>query len=97
MPWDSFDLDGLDPDAVDGFKLIGRLFARRRRQLGMTRHTLELVSGVDQTVISRLETGRLRGIRWSRLAKIVAALGGIGESDPPPAWWTGEKPTPYYG
>ena len=24
MPWDSFDLEGSDPDALDGFKLIGR-------------------------------------------------------------------------
>ena len=92
---DSFDLEGSDPDALDGFRLLGRVFKQRRHRLGMTQHTLELVSGVDQTVISRLETGRLRGIRWSRLAKIVAALGGIGESDPPPRWWVKGLPPPY--
>jgi transcriptional regulator with XRE-family HTH domain len=95
MPWDSFDLVGSDPDALDGFRLIGRLFQRRRHRLGMSQQMLELVSGVDQTVISRLETGRLRGIRWSRLAKVVAALGGIVESDPPPRWWMDGLPPPY--
>jgi transcriptional regulator with XRE-family HTH domain len=95
MSWDSFDVGRADPGAVDGFKLLGRSFARRRRRLGMTQQTLELASGVDQTVISRLETGRLRGIRWSRLAKIVAVLGGIGESDPPPRWWSEGRRPPY--
>ena len=95
MPWDSFGTDGSDPGAHDGFRLIGRLFRRRRHRLGMTQATLELVCGVDQTVISRLETGQLRGIRWSRLAKIVAALGGIGESDPPPRWWSEGRAPPY--
>ncbi len=96
MSWDSFDPAGADAGAREGFRLIGRLFQRRRHRLGMTQATLELVSGVDQTVISRLETGQLRGIRWSRLAKIVAALGGIGESDPPPRWWAEGGPPPYF-
>lgn len=95
MPWDSFDLEDSDQTARDGFRLIGRLFQRRRHRLGMTQRTLELVSGVDQTVLSRLETGQLRGIRWSRLAKVVAALGGIGESDPPPRWWAEGRPPPF--
>ncbi len=95
MAWDSFDIDDAEPDVLDGFKIIGRMFARRRRRLGMTQQTLELASGVDQTVISRLETGRLRGIRWSRLAMMVAVLGGIGESDPPPRWWAEGRRPPY--
>ena len=94
MPWESFDITRSDPDTLDGFRLIGRLFQRRRHRLGMSQRTLELVSGVDQSVISRLETGRLRGIRWSRLAKVVAALGGIGETDPPPRWWREGLPPP---
>jgi predicted transcriptional regulator len=40
----------------------------------MTQQHLENVSGVDQTIISRLENGRLLSIRFVRLAAIVGAL-----------------------
>ena len=34
-------------------------------------------SGIDQTVISRIENGKQYGIRWSRFALLVDALGGF--------------------
>lgn len=54
---------------------------------------LEAQSGIDQTVISRLENGRQYGIRWSRFALLVDALGGLG---PLPARepWPGLPPSP---
>ena len=38
---------------------------------------LEAESGIDQTVISRIENGKQYGLRWSRLAELIDALGGL--------------------
>ncbi len=67
-----------DPQEQRGFELIGVEIKRRRRALGWSQRMLEAYSGVDQTVISRLENGKQYGIRWSRFALLVDALGGIG-------------------
>ena len=39
---------------------------------------LEARSGIDQTVISRIENGKQYGIRWSRFATLVGSLGAFG-------------------
>jgi hypothetical protein len=84
MSWQSFDMRRADARAVRGYALIGRLVRHRRHRLLLSQRQLETLSGVDQTVISRLETGRLRALKWSRFARLVDALGGLGEVDPPP-------------
>jgi hypothetical protein len=86
MTWDSFAVREMDPVTRSGFELIGRLVRRRRQQLAISQRQLEHLCGVDQTVISRLENGKLGGLRWSRFADLVGALGDLGEADPPPAW-----------
>jgi transcriptional regulator with XRE-family HTH domain len=70
-----------------GFELIGVELLRRRRALGWSQRTLEAQSGIDQTVISRLENGKQYGLRWSRFARLVEALDGIGQS-------AGRRPRP---
>jgi transcriptional regulator with XRE-family HTH domain len=67
-----------DPQEQHGFDLIGAEVKRRRLALGWSQRTLEAQSGIDQTVISRIENGKQYGIRWSRFARLVDALGGIG-------------------
>ena len=67
-----------DPQEQHGFDLIGAAIKRRRVALGWTQRLLEAQSGVDQTVISRIENGKQYGIRWSRFALLVDALGGFG-------------------
>ena len=76
-----------DPQERRGFELIGLELLRRRRALGWTQRTLEAQSGIDQTVISRLENGKQYGLRWSRFARLVEALDGIGPS-------AGRRPRP---
>ena len=49
----------------------------RRHRLGWTQRYLELLSGIDQTVISRIENGKQFGLRWLRFADLVDALGGL--------------------
>ena len=70
-----------DPQEQHGFDLIGAEVRRRRHALGWSQRVLEAQSGIDQTVISRIENGKQYGIRWSRFARLVDALGGFG----PPA------------
>ncbi len=86
MPWNSFDLRGADPRTIRGFERIGRLVRHRRERLGLSQRQLARLSAIDQSMISRLETGQLRGLRWSRFARLVDALGGLGDTDPLPAW-----------
>jgi transcriptional regulator with XRE-family HTH domain len=80
-----------DPQEQHGFDLIGAAIKRRRLALGWTQRQLEAYSGIDQTVISRIENGKQYGIRWSRFARLVDALGGFGpiiahEPWPAPRW-----------
>ncbi len=67
-----------DPEEQRGFELIGAEVRRRRVALGWTQRVLEGQSGIDQTVISRIENGKQYGLRWSRFAILVGSLGGIG-------------------
>ncbi len=68
------------PQQQAGFDLIGISIKRRRLALGWTQRYLEMMSGIDQTVISRIENGKQYGLRWSRLAELVEALGGLDSS-----------------
>lgn len=86
MAWRSFDMAEVDVRTARGFEAVGRLIRRRREIVGISQRQLEALSGVPQSSISRLETGRLRGLRWSRFARLADALGGLGETDPLPAW-----------
>jgi hypothetical protein len=89
MTWRSFDVVDYDSRTQQGLQRIGQLVRRRRRLLGLSQRQLERLSGVDQTVISRLENGRLGGLRWSRFARLVGALGGLARDDPFPGWKEG--------
>ena len=75
-----------DPQEQHGFDLIGAAIKRRRVALGWTQRLLEAQSGIDQTVISRIENGKQYGIRWSRFALLVDALGGFGGSTGRELW-----------
>jgi predicted transcriptional regulator len=43
-------------------------------RLGWPQRWLATQAGVSQPMISRLETGRLNGIRWQTLARVVGVL-----------------------
>lgn len=66
-----------DPGQQRGFDLIGAMIKRQRHSVGWTQRFLEARSGIDQTVISRLENGKQYGLRWSRFADLVDALRGL--------------------
>jgi transcriptional regulator with XRE-family HTH domain len=60
-----------------GWNLLGAAIRRRRHSLQWTQRVLEAESGIDQTVISRIENGKQYGLRWVRFAELVDALGGL--------------------
>jgi transcriptional regulator with XRE-family HTH domain len=74
MPWDD---EAFNTRQQRGFHLLGRTIRRRRASLGLSQRQLEALSGIDQTVISRLENGKQTGLRWVRLAQLVDALDGL--------------------
>jgi transcriptional regulator with XRE-family HTH domain len=58
-------------DALDAF---GRFIRRRRERLGWSQRVLEAVTGIDQTVISRIENGRFRNLRLHQIAPLLCTL-----------------------
>ena len=47
-----------DPSIMDMRKLVGRNFARLRREKGLTQEEVEARSGISQQYLSSLERGR---------------------------------------
>jgi hypothetical protein len=82
--WSYEDRARKDPLSQEGCERLGALIRRRRRQVGFTQQALGVLSGMSQSMISRLETGKLRGINLANLGRIVGALGGLEPTDPLP-------------
>jgi predicted transcriptional regulator len=57
---------------------------RRRLTIAWSQRDLQRASGIDQSVISRLENGRLSGLRFSRFARLVTAMNGLDPDAPHP-------------
>ena len=74
MAWDAAPRDLQEQRCFD---LIGAQIRRKRHWLGWTQRRLEAYSGIDQTVISRIENGKQYGLRWVRFARLVDALDGL--------------------
>ena len=66
--------------------MLGDLIRKARRARGLSQTKLEAWSGVDQTVISRLETGRPIGPRLRTLLRLFDALGISGLEPEFSAW-----------
>lgn len=78
----------LRPDQAYGLMALGEVVRRARRDVGVSQHTLAVAVGVNQSVISRLETGKLTGLRLPHLGAIVALLDGHVE------FWIGHRARP---
>ena len=90
MAWIAEDRERRYPEVQRGWELIGAAVKRRRLAIRWSQRDLERASGVDQTVISRLENGRLSGLRFSRFARLVASMKGLDPEAPHPplrAWY----------
>ena len=84
MPWATLDIGDDDDLRVAGARWLGAAVRRRRLQLGLTQRRLEALTQIDQTIISRIETGRSKGIKHSRLLALIGAISGLDQDDPIP-------------
>lgn len=64
----------VSPQVHKGLRLLGRSVRRARHRARLTQQHLENASGVDQTIISRLENGKLLSMRIVQLAALVEAI-----------------------
>jgi len=64
----------LDEIESMGMRIIGIGVRRGRLARGLSQRQLAWRAGVSQSLISRLENGRLRGLRLRTLARIVGVL-----------------------
>lgn len=53
---------------------IGSEVRAARRHVRMSQRAFGIAVGVSQPIISRLESGRLNGIRWQTLARIIGVV-----------------------
>jgi hypothetical protein len=68
-----------------GLTELGVWLKQLRREAGLTQYAVEVRSGVDQTVISRLENGRQMSLRLTRLATVIGVLR---DPTPRPTRWS---------
>jgi transcriptional regulator with XRE-family HTH domain len=74
MAWSSRDDD--DPAILAGRVTLGAAVRRARLRRGISQRQLGWAVGFDQTTISRLETAKLRGMRFKMLVRLIGILGG---------------------
>ena len=84
MAWSASDRERLEPEVQRGWEIIGAMVKRRRLTIAWSQRDLERASGIDQSAISRLENGRLSGLRFSRFARLVTAMNGLDPDAPHP-------------
>jgi DNA-binding Xre family transcriptional regulator len=59
---------------ASGMELLGRWIRESRVAAELTQGQLSRLAGMHQTTLSRLERGRLEGLRLHRLAALIAVL-----------------------
>lgn len=74
MGWESFELDEIDALSRLGMHTLGTLVRQWRLLCGLSQRELGARCGLSQSTISRLETGRLAGLRFRSLARVVGVL-----------------------
>jgi len=83
-------MDGFPSESIAGLVALGESVRRARWRAGLTQRHLGKLCGLDQSVISRLENGKLANLRWWRFAALVGALGDAWDpasQRPPGGWW----------
>jgi DNA-binding Xre family transcriptional regulator len=84
VAWTAGDRERWQPDVQRGWEIVGAMVKRRRDILGWSQRELQRQSGLTQSAISRLENGKLSGLRFARFARIVAAMNGLDPGAPHP-------------
>jgi DNA-binding Xre family transcriptional regulator len=93
MSWTESDRRDRAPDEQRGWEILGAMVLRRRTLLGWSQRELGRGALLAQSTISRLENGKLKGMRMGQFARLVAAMGGLDPALPAPprpgrwGWW----------
>jgi transcriptional regulator with XRE-family HTH domain len=72
--WESIGPYELDPTRQLGLSTLGLLVRQWRRACGLSQRQLAARAGINQSTISRLETGQLRSLRLATLAMVIGVL-----------------------
>jgi DNA-binding XRE family transcriptional regulator len=83
-------LDGFSGETLAGLVTLGESVRRARWRAGLSQRHLGRLCGLDQSIISRLENGKLANLRWWRFALLINALGDAWDASsrrPPGGWW----------
>ncbi len=72
--WESIAPYELDPIRRLGMTTLGLLVGQWRRACGLSQRQLAAKVGLNQSTISRLETGQLRSLRLATLAMVIGVL-----------------------
>jgi DNA-binding Xre family transcriptional regulator len=88
MVWSS--RDDSDPAILRGRAILGAAVRRARLRRGLSQRQLGWAVGFDQTTISRLETAKLKGMRFRMLVRLIGMLGAgdewtVLDGPPPPS------------
>ena len=81
---------GMPAESTNGMLAIGESVRSARLRAGLTQRHLGKLCGLDQSIISRLENGKLANLRWWRFAAVVGALGDAWDpasQRPSGGWW----------
>lgn len=62
---------------------LGRMIAAQRRASGLTLAALAAAAGVGRSTLAALESGKLRELGFTKVARICAAAGIVLEARPP--------------
>ncbi len=62
---------------TEALEELGAAVRDARQRAGLSQRDLEALSGVDQSSISRMERGRVPGMRLDKLARVAMVLGGL--------------------
>ena len=76
--------------SIAGMAAIGESVRRARWRAGLSQRHLGRLCGLDQSIISRLENGKLANLRWWRFAALVGVLGDAWDPSSrrtPGDWW----------
>ena len=89
MAWNPEARFDREPDVQRGWEIVGAMVRRRRIRIAWSQRDLASACGLDQSAVSRLETGKLSGVRFSRFARLVAAMNGLDPeaAHPPRPLW----------
>lgn len=84
MTWSDDGIETRDPLIQLGWDIVGAMIKRRRLQLGWSQRELARRVSMSQGIVSRLENGKLRGLKMRRFAAMVAVMGGLDTAAPAP-------------